>query len=55
MAEETSGSIPNTTSAGESDPEGPSGMRAPEHETGESIPNTSSAGGDEGPGSDSGS
>ena len=57
MAEETgnASSIPNTTSAGESDPEGPGGMKAPEHETGSSIPNTSSAGGTDGPGSDSGS
>lgn len=52
MAEDTGGSIPNTTSAGESDPDGPSGMQAPEPQSG-SIPNTSSAGGDEGPGSDS--
>lgn len=50
MAEDTGGSIPNTTSAGESDPDGPSGMQAPEPEPG-SIPNTSGVGGDESRGS----
>ena len=57
MAEEAgnASSIPNTTSAGESDPEGPSGAQAPTHESGSSIPNTSSAGGTEGAGADSGS
>jgi hypothetical protein len=57
MAEESgnASSIPNTTSAGESDPEGPSGAQASVHEPGESIPNTSSAGGTEGAGTESGS
>ena len=57
MAEEAgnASSIPNTTSAGESDPEGPGGAQAPTHESGTSIPNTSSAGGTEGAGTDSGS
>jgi hypothetical protein len=57
MAEESdnASSIPNTTSAGESEPEGPSGAQASVHEPGESIPNTSSAGGTEGAGTESGS
>jgi hypothetical protein len=57
MAEESgnASSIPNTTSAGESDPVGPGPAETSAHESGESIPNTSSAGGTEGAGTESGS